>query len=99
MDNLSEALRLMRVFNDKKLVELAGELEISPSHLSEIEHGKKKPSLDLLERYSSLFKIKLSTIMLFSEQMDTSIKSKVKKQVADKMVMFLRLIEHEAKDL
>lgn len=98
MNNLSEALRLLRVFNDKKAFELANELDISPSHLSEIESGKKQPSLELLARYSKIFNLKLSTIMLFSEQLDgDAIKTKVKKQVADKMLKFIKLVENEGK--
>ena len=39
---LNECLRLFRVFHDKKSKDLAKELRIPPSHLSEIELGKKK---------------------------------------------------------
>lgn len=65
---LHEALRLIRVFNDLKQVELADRLGISTSHLSEIEKGKKTPSLDLINKYSEEFHMPMSAILFFSEE-------------------------------
>ncbi len=42
---LGEALRLIRVFHDLKQNELARQLGVSQSHLSDIERGEKTPSL------------------------------------------------------
>lgn len=64
---LNEALRLMRVFHDLTQKELAEKLGISKSHLSEIESGKKIPTLDLLKRYSDVFDVSMSSIMFFAE--------------------------------
>lgn len=44
-------------------------LRISSSYLSEIEREKKEPSLTVLQRYSEVFNLKLSTLLRFSEQM------------------------------
>jgi transcriptional regulator with XRE-family HTH domain len=41
----------------KTLSDLAGELRISPSHLSEIENWNNEPSLDLAARLHSITKI------------------------------------------
>ena len=54
---LGEALRLIRVFHDVKLNELAEQLGVSKGYISEIESQKKKPSLDLIEKYSKKCKI------------------------------------------
>lgn len=67
---LSEALRLLRVFHDTKQVTLCSELGISRSYLSEIESGKKKPTIDIVNKYADFFQISPSSIMLFSEKMD-----------------------------
>jgi transcriptional regulator with XRE-family HTH domain len=67
---IGEALRTMRVFHDMTQKDLAEKLEISKSHLSEIESGKKTPTLALLERYSHVFNIPTSSILFFSENMD-----------------------------
>ena len=45
-------------------------LGISNSYLSEIESGKKSPSLELLDKYSDIFNIPVSSLILFSETLD-----------------------------
>lgn len=67
---LTEALRVMRIFHDLSQKELAEKLGISKSHLSEIEAGKKTPTLHLLERYAKVFDVPVSSIMFFSENME-----------------------------
>ncbi|WP_295394428.1 helix-turn-helix transcriptional regulator [uncultured Thiodictyon sp.] len=67
---IGKALRTMRVFHDLTQKDLAEKLEISTSHLSEIESGKKSPTLSLLERYANVFNIPISSILFFSENMD-----------------------------
>ena len=49
--------------------EMSEALRISSSYLSEIEREKKEPSLTVLQRYSEVFNLKLSTLLRFSEQM------------------------------
>jgi transcriptional regulator with XRE-family HTH domain len=39
--------------------------------LSEIESGRKQPSLDLLKAYSSYFDLPLSALILFSETVES----------------------------
>lgn len=67
---LNEALRLIRVFHDMNQSELAAELGISNSYLSEIESGKKTVSVDLLQKYSDAFGIPPSSLLLFSENLE-----------------------------
>jgi transcriptional regulator with XRE-family HTH domain len=67
---IGKALRTMRIFHDLTQKDLAEKLEISTSHLSEIESGKKTPTLSLLERYANVFNIPISSIMFFSENLD-----------------------------
>lgn len=63
----SRALKIIREYHRISQKDAASSLGISKSYLSEIEGGKKSPSLDILERYSDYFKIPLSSILLFSE--------------------------------
>ena len=92
---LSECLRLFRVFHDKKLVELAKELGISPGYLSEIESGKKPPSMELIKKYAKIFKTTPSAILFFSEELDKDKKrSKLKISIRNKLVKFMRVIEN-----
>jgi transcriptional regulator with XRE-family HTH domain len=57
---LNEALRLIRVYHDVRQSEMAEKLGISKSYLSEIEHDRKRPTLDLVEKYAEIFKIPVS---------------------------------------
>jgi transcriptional regulator with XRE-family HTH domain len=68
---LSEALRLMRVFHDLSQKEMAGKLGVAKSYVSEIESGKKVPTLTLLEKYADVFGVPPSNIMFFSENLES----------------------------
>lgn len=91
----NEVLRLLRVFSNYKSSELAEELGISKSYLSEIEHGKKKPTIELLEKYAETFNIKVSTIFLFSEAIENDAPTKydAKQRVARYAVKWLQLLD------
>lgn len=91
---LGEALRLLRVLNDVKLVDLANNFGISPSYLSEVENGKKKPNLEILEKYAEHFKVRPSAILFFAEEIDSgSISGKAKNIAKQKMIKLLQIIE------
>ena len=91
---LNECLRLFRIFHDKKLVDLAKELKISPSYLSEIESGKKHPSMEIIKKYAKAFKTTPSAILFFSEELDKEKnRGKLKMSIRNKMVKFMQVIE------
>lgn len=89
-----EALRLIRIFHDYNLSVLAEKLDISVSYLSEIESGKKKPTVDLINRYAKVFNVSPSAIMFFSEKI--SAKNSIKAGIRNKMLKFLEAIESNA---
>jgi transcriptional regulator with XRE-family HTH domain len=62
---LGKALRLIRVFHDLSQKDLAEKLEISKSYISEIESGKKTPTIDLLNKYSNFFDIPTKRLFIF----------------------------------
>ncbi|MDB1886396.1 helix-turn-helix transcriptional regulator [Collinsella aerofaciens] len=64
LGNTLKRLRGIYGYSAKEMSELLG---ISSSYLSEIENGKKKVSMDLLDRYSELFGLRVSTLVRFSE--------------------------------
>ena len=72
---LNEALKQIRLFHQLKQQELAIEIGISKSYLSEIESSRKAVSLDLLAKYANYFSVPISSLMLFSENMDAAKKS------------------------
>ncbi len=94
---LNEALRLMRVFHDLKQIELAEKLGVSKSHISEIEKGTKKPSLNLIEQYSQEFFIPASSILFFAEELPNAKSGeKVRATVAEKVLDILKFVERKA---
>lgn len=94
---LNEALRLIRVYHDVRQSEMAEKLNISKSYLSEIEKGKKKPTLDLIEKYADTFKVPVSSIMFFSENMDKGgAYEKARGIVAKKIITIMQFIEQKA---
>lgn len=68
MENIGIILRLLRIAFDLSVKELSQKIGVSSAHISSIENGKKSPSLDLLYRYSEVFGVSLSSIMLFHEE-------------------------------
>ncbi|CUH51689.1 MULTISPECIES: helix-turn-helix transcriptional regulator [Rhodobacterales] len=94
---IHEALRLIRVFHDLKQVELAEKLGVSKSHISEIEKGNKSPSLDLIQRYATEFKIPVSSIMFFAEELPNAKSGdKIRSKIAGKVIDILRFVERKA---
>lgn len=63
-------LKQLRLIYGYSAKELSKELDISAGYLSEIENEKKQPSLILLQKYSNIFDIKLSTLILLTEKDD-----------------------------
>ena len=98
--HLAEALRLIRVFHDLKQCELSNRLGISKSYVSEIETGRKEPSIGVISKYAEEFKIPLSSILFFSEQlynaratMDES--NEIRNLVSSRVLTFLQMIENK----
>jgi transcriptional regulator with XRE-family HTH domain len=88
---ISEALRLLRVYHNLTQAQLATYLDVSKSYVSEIESGKKKASIDVLESYSSHFKVPLSSLFFFAEELD---QRKATDRVKGKVAMAaLRLLD------
>ena len=65
---LNEVLRLLRISQDWTIKELSEKVKISSSYISELEKGVKKPSLDVLDKYSEAIGIDRSTILYFEEE-------------------------------
>ena len=87
---LNEALRLIRVFHDLNQKDLADRLGISNSYLSEIESGKKTPTLEVIEKYSEVFNMPSSSILFFSENLNNGGKvEKTRKHISNKVIKIL----------
>jgi transcriptional regulator with XRE-family HTH domain len=93
---INDALRMIRVFHDIPQKELAARLKIAPSYLSEIESGKKQPTLQLLETYADEFKMPLSSIMFFSEKMEDGTRNRLRLNISNKVLALLKFIAARA---
>jgi len=89
-------LRQLRLIYGYSAKELSKDLDISAGYLSEMENEKKQPSLSLLQKYSSIFDIKLSTLILLTEKDDELNKEGKSKLVIRKLM--LNLISKTAGD-
>ena len=72
---IGDVLKRTRVIYGYKATEMSSMLGISASYLSEIENNKKRPSLEILEKYAEIYGIKLSSLILLSESIDDAEKS------------------------
>ena len=91
MNKLNQALRLIRVFHDQSLSELSKQTNISIGYLSEIESGKKNPSLDVIRKYATAFHTTESAILFFSENIETDTKTKT--ALRNNILKFLETLE------
>ena len=85
---IHRALKVIREFHEMKQNQLAEKLDISKSYLSEIETGKKPANLELLQKYSNIFDISVSSLIFLSENIgkEQLSSSKFKKVVVSKIV-------------
>lgn len=91
---MGEALRLLRIFNGYKSAELAKKLELSQSYVSELENGKKQPTMEVLDKYAKVFEMKKSTLMLFAESLEgEEIKNDKKQRIARAGMKLLKILE------
>lgn len=97
---LHKALRHLRRYHQMTQEDLAKRLDISNNYLSEIESGKRAHAItvDLLDRYASVFDVPVSSLMLFSEQLDSTRRSeKVRVAIAAKVLKVLDWVDADEK--
>ncbi|MCT8609300.1 helix-turn-helix domain-containing protein [Glaesserella parasuis] len=85
---LNYALKTLRQFEGITQTELAQQLNVSVSHISEIETGKNTITLEMLNKYANYFDVPVSHLMLFAEQIENeSLRSeKVRKFIAKNLL-------------
>lgn len=90
---ISKALKLIRQYHRLSQTELSVKLSISTSYLSELESGKKEPSLDVLQKYADFFNVPLSSLLVFSETLEGAHSiSKARSFISKKMLKILEWI-------
>ena len=70
---------------------------MSPSYISEIEKGKKIPSLSTLNKYAEFFDTSVSALLFFSEELDKEDRGSLRKSVhvamRRRLIRFLQIVE------
>jgi transcriptional regulator with XRE-family HTH domain len=93
---IGDTLKRLRNIYGYKAIELSKELGISSSYLSEIENNKKVPSIDLLQKYASIFGIKASSLLRIVEVYEAETK---KDDAQDRITrMMISLIDKMSKE-
>ena len=93
----ARALRIIRDYHRLSQADAAIRIGISKSYISELEGGSKKASLDVLERYSSAFRLPLSSLMLFAERANNADAGELTRvYVADKVLKMLEWLRDSA---
>lgn len=90
---IADALRLARRFHGISLTRMADTLSVSKGYLSEIEHGHKRASLDIMQGYADTCGIPASDLMLFSEAMQ---RGSFKNKAASKALAMMNWIDSAA---
>jgi transcriptional regulator with XRE-family HTH domain len=97
---INEALRLLRRFKGLSQTQMAQELGVTKSWISEIEASKKEPTLNLLQVYAEVLDVPLSSILFFSEQISNNKPSeKTRTFVSKKILAIMDYIDaHSGED-
>jgi transcriptional regulator with XRE-family HTH domain len=95
---IDKALTLIRVFHNIKQKDLAENLGVSPSYLSEIESGKKQVTVELLQKYADHFRIPVSSLLYFSEQVDRAGQQHSGNPIAAKALKMLEWLDTITRD-
>jgi transcriptional regulator with XRE-family HTH domain len=90
---IHRALKLLRNYHNLKQKDLAEKLQVSPSHLSEIESGQKTVTFELLMKYAVIFDVPVSSIALFAERVDGSRTNRLEQSVAEKALRMMEWLE------
>lgn len=91
------ALKLVRQYHRLNQIQMASKLGISPSYLSEIEKGKKVPSLDIIEKYADIIGIPTSSLIFIAEELSGD-QPRAKKFLVGKALRIMEWIADSEQD-
>ena len=96
---INKALKLLRTFHGLTQTDLAMKLGVAKSWISEIEKGNKAPTFALLQGYAAVFDMPLSSIMFFSENLESNKPSeRARVFVSKKIIAILEYISDRSDD-
>ena len=93
---INDALKLIRQYHNIDQAQLARKLSIATSYLSEIEAGKKEPTIDLIQKYATFFDGVFGFVGYFSETIAGSqTRSTARLFISKKMLKILKWIAND----
>ena len=87
-NNLSEAIKLLRVYSDMSQTELSERTGFFKPVISTMETGKRTITLNTLQNYSEVFGISVQDIISFAEKLQQ--RPELKKEIFDKIMEEVR---------
>ncbi len=91
---IGKTLKIIRRFHNVKQKEFAQKTGLSPSYVSEIENGIKEPTLEVIQKYSDIFDIPVSSILFFSEEIKgKNLTERMRIKSAKKILKMMEWIE------
>ena len=85
---LSEAIRLLRVYNDMSQTELSAKIGFFKPVISNMEKSKRTITLQTLQDYSDVFGISVQDIITFAEKLQQE--PELKKNIFDMIMSEVR---------
>lgn len=95
---LGKALKLLRLYHDLSQAEVAVLIGVTKPYVSEIETGKKIPSLQVIEDYADAFEIPMSSLMFFVENLESGQSVELARGViAEKVLSILEFVAQKGR--
>lgn len=65
---IGSVLKSFRIIENLSIRELAEQVGVTPNYVSDVEANRKSPSLKTLEKYASVFGVRISTLLALNEE-------------------------------
>jgi transcriptional regulator with XRE-family HTH domain len=88
-NELRSALETLRVYHDVSVALLADRLGLPQKHIVAFEKGRRKITLEVVQRYAQAFEIPVSSLLLLAEQSGGVFTRDAGDYVADKVVVII----------
>lgn len=91
---INDALRLVRLYWGMSQQQIAAELGVSQSLISDVEAARKSASLELVQRYSETLGIRMSQLLFFAEELvDQPVRARGKLFIAERVLDLLEALK------
>ncbi|MCL1880438.1 MAG: helix-turn-helix transcriptional regulator [Actinomycetia bacterium] len=93
LEPINRTLKMLRITEDMSIRELARQVGLSPSYISDIETGRRKPTLSVLEKYGWHFGVSSADLLYLQEGNQHASNTELLFKVLKKKMESIRLAE------